>query len=679
MAVSFAESFFDRGVRDFICTAWPVGDSAALTFARTFYAAMLGVALDTAYDGPVGKAVRTPTDIVHAMREARLATLRSSGGLTTWGAYQHYGNPYSRFFESKIARIDAAAERARPIVSVGAAQREDEAAKVVARHRTRLLTIPGVVDVRAGYRFENGWITDDPAVVVAVLDKNAIPADIHRLSRRLDGVVVDVVPATPLEQLRAIDEAERRQRGLPTDLGDLPVPDDATRKATTLRKYQKDKKALKKFKAKMKLVCHVSPDNGWAELSQFLTGPIAELTVAMYDFTAPHIRDRILEALGTKGKLTLVLCPFSGGEKRSNVDRGVKDNDFDEDALLKELKAKLGARLSFAWAAVPVKGKTTGGYFPRAYHIKVAVKDGKSFWLSSGNWQSSNQPSDADFVPGETRKTFWRKYNREWNIVVEHPGLARVFKESIERDLADASSFQFSERGAQPPSPGPGLPLLFVPLDPDDVRAVIDVVPAKPLELNIEVPVQPLLTPDNYVDFVLPMIEGAKRKLYFVNQSLTVRNLEANEKKTKTVLGKLVRALLKKAGELSDVRIIVRDISGVDQDLAALKGLGLDMSKIKVQPALHTKGIVVDGKHVLIGSQNWSIQGVDANRDASLLIDHPKVAAYFEASFLHDWERLARHKVTSLTNPPRLLVDGAVRSIAAATGGVVSWNEYFGE
>jgi pimeloyl-ACP methyl ester carboxylesterase len=676
MPVSFAEAFFERGVRDFVCTAWKVGDSAALTFARIFYSSLLGLELDTAFEEPIGKSLTTPTDMVHAMRAARLATLRSNGGLTTWGAYQHYGNPYSRFFESKWSRTGAAAP-ARTVVPVGGLRDADLqlAEQVVKRHRTRLLTIPGVVDVRAGFRFENGWITDDPAIVVAVLDKNAIPADVHRLSRRIDGVVVDVVPATPLEQLRAIDPAERLQRGLPTNLDELSAPDVATRKATALLKYPKEKQALKKFDAKMKLVCHVSPDNGWAKLSEFLTGPIAQLTVAMYDFTAPHIRDQILKALGDNGKLTLVLCPFSGGAKKSNVDRGVKDNDFDEDALLAELKTKLGDRLSFAWAAVPVQGKTTNGFFPRAYHIKVAVKDGKSFWLSSGNWQSSNQPSDADFVPGETRKTFWRKYNREWNVIIEHPGLAQVFKKSIERDLDMATRLQASVRGAAERA-GPGLPLLFVPLEPDDVRGDTDVVPAEPLELNVKVPIQPLLTPDNYVDFVLPLIEGAKQKLYFVNQSLTVRNLKADD--TTSVLGKLTQALLKKSKDLPDVRIIVRDISGVDQDLIAMKRLGFDMNKVKVQPALHTKGIVVDSKRVLIGSQNWSVQGVDSNRDASLLIDNPRVAAYFEASFLHDWERLAKQKVTSLTNPPRL-AEGAVRAMKAATGGVIAWNDYFGE
>ena len=35
----------------------------------------------------------------------------------------------------------------------------------------------------------------------------------------------------------------------------------------------------------------------------------------------------------------------------------------------------------------------SGGTFASAYHIKVAVRDHAAFWLSSGNWQSSNQPA----------------------------------------------------------------------------------------------------------------------------------------------------------------------------------------------------------------------------------------------------------------------------------------------
>jgi pimeloyl-ACP methyl ester carboxylesterase len=78
---SFAEAFFARGVRNFICTGWPVGDVAALEFAKEFYGRLLGGA-----------------PIHNAMREARLVIQTREDGVYTWGAYQHYGDPYWRLF-----------------------------------------------------------------------------------------------------------------------------------------------------------------------------------------------------------------------------------------------------------------------------------------------------------------------------------------------------------------------------------------------------------------------------------------------------------------------------------------------------------------------------------------------------------------------------------------------------
>ena len=84
MAPSFAEAFFARGVANFICTAWPIDDVAALEFARRFYRGVLGL---------LGAGV--PAESLHeAMREARrkIAVIEP-GGLQTWGSYQHYGDP----------------------------------------------------------------------------------------------------------------------------------------------------------------------------------------------------------------------------------------------------------------------------------------------------------------------------------------------------------------------------------------------------------------------------------------------------------------------------------------------------------------------------------------------------------------------------------------------------------
>jgi hypothetical protein len=85
---AFAEAFFQRGVRNLICTAWPVEDTAALIFAQSFYEALLGL---------TSEFKNEPQTIRDAMLHARCKTIESGEGMATWGAYQHYGNPSFRF------------------------------------------------------------------------------------------------------------------------------------------------------------------------------------------------------------------------------------------------------------------------------------------------------------------------------------------------------------------------------------------------------------------------------------------------------------------------------------------------------------------------------------------------------------------------------------------------------
>lgn len=89
LAPSFAEAFFGRGVANFICTAWPVDDAAALAFAQRVYCGLLGLGMETEH-------------LYQAMRAARsqIAVL-GQGGCTTWGAYQHYGDPYFQLVHRK--------------------------------------------------------------------------------------------------------------------------------------------------------------------------------------------------------------------------------------------------------------------------------------------------------------------------------------------------------------------------------------------------------------------------------------------------------------------------------------------------------------------------------------------------------------------------------------------------
>ena len=103
LAPSFAEAFFAQGVSNFVCTAWPVGDAAALNFALTLYQELLGLepASNQASPSPRFQVNHKGTDRVmyRAMQKARLQVAADPDGRQTWGAYQHYGNPFFRLVE----------------------------------------------------------------------------------------------------------------------------------------------------------------------------------------------------------------------------------------------------------------------------------------------------------------------------------------------------------------------------------------------------------------------------------------------------------------------------------------------------------------------------------------------------------------------------------------------------
>src|SRR6201999_3848708 len=74
-----------------------------------------------------------------------------------------------------------------------------------------------------------------------------------------------------------------------------------------------------------------------------------------------------------------------------------------------------------------------------------------------------------------------------------------------------------------------------------------------------------------------------------------------------------------------------------------MKTVGVDLTPIiRTQPDVHNKGFVVDGKTVVVSSQNFSPAGIETNRDAGLIIESTEIAAYFSAIFEDDWKNRAK-------------------------------------
>ena len=137
-----------------------------------------------------------------------------------------------------------------------------------------------------------------------------------------------------------------------------------------------------------------------------------------------------------------------------------------------------------------------------------------------------------------------------------------------------------------------------------------------------------------------------KKRLYFQNQSLNPIKDPTPE------FGELMQLLADYSHDPDlDVRLIFRNIGSVRKKLESLQAAGFNMKRIRMQAGCHTKGIVIDSNTVLLGSHNFTNQGVVVNRDASLLIRHEDIAQYYERVFVHDWERLSRETVREETVP----------------------------
>jgi hypothetical protein len=513
--------------------------------------------------------------------------------------------------------------------------------------RRSLAAVKDVIDVRPGYQYPDTG-APIPAVVVAVLPSTT-PVKAADMAKQL-GVPVEVIDANVDEQMAALEREKSTgtfgaAAAPPSPLEVLLTGEEAADfgPPKTGAYEPLDPPKLPLVDETMDVTICVSPEAGWQELERFLAGTEERLTVAMYQFTAPHIFAAVKQAVEPAGRrFELVLHPVPEKPAAS----GVKAHDLKEqDQVLKPLRDDLGNRFQFSWATLKTKAHPDG-LWASAYHIKVAVRDGKTFWLSSGNWQSSNQPDVHPWDKGARLPAgFQRKYNRDYHAVITNDKLAAAYETYIQRDYELTSA----QGEAQPFA----MPDLFIPEEEPEEPEPFAAPPQlfKPLVLNRRIKVQPLLTPDNYAKNALDLIKSAKKSVWFQNQYINFRGTGEDFAEFRL----LVTALKDQIDAGRDVRIICRDMMK-QESVDVLTALGFPREVMRFQPACHNKTIIIDGKVVMFGSHNWSNEGVSTNRDASLIFFDEEIAKYLAQVYDYDWKRLATAKPTA--KRPRVAREG---------------------
>ncbi len=469
----------------------------------------------------------------------------------------------------------------------------------------------GVTGVRVGYEETEDGISDVPFISVSAPASRL--AEVEAAGpKQMGGLAVRYEAADVLEQLES----------------------EAVVEAATSISYDDDARTGKEFSfaavtENMEMLLHVGPEYSWDTLHAFLDEAKGHLVSAMYEFHAVSVKDALEERLNDKGSLTLVL------DGATFVPVKNEEEEIDAEAVFNGWQDDFGKR--FEVVTVP---EGANGLIANAYHIKVTVRDDDTFWLSSGNWKmKSSQPViteddrlniDEQDLPG----------NREWHVIVKNKTLADRFRAHIQQDFA--RSRKLIGEGA-PESPFAEV-MVDVPMDGFVLERKKPSRLLEPKTIEGKFKVQPLLTPDDeggvYTRAVVSLIQSAKKSLLFQIPYIKAPSKPGEHRGN---IDDLLDALIDKLKTLDDGRVIISggsDLSSPAHVAWYFKQKGVDIDNcLKTMDKHHTKGMVVDGKRVLIGSHNWSPDGVTLNRDASLIIHAADAANYYAEAFEIDWER----------------------------------------
>lgn len=508
------------------------------------------------------------------------------------------------------------------------------------------LKASGGTKAYVGWHFQNDWITARRAVVV-LAPVSEVQVVRSRLPLSFGDVPVDVRP-DPRPQLSAPGTAllfasgasgtVREELAVPDFAGEVLLQGDAGSPGLLEARRQKPVVqytpppgySLEAREYDVTLTLHISPEQGWAELDPFIRGTQSSLVVGMYEFTAPHIDRAVTETLGSTGNLTLTLD--SPGEQPGKREQTVEDTETD-------LENGLQTRLQFAWALSGLGKESVAKAFPTAYHIKVVVRDSSAFWLSSGNFNSSNQPN-VDPTDQTALVQAFEHSDRDWHLICQCPELATIFEAYLRNDYAEAA------RAAQNAAAAAGLAAAIpsvAPPSPLDAIQMAARTPKRffpPKVVTGKIRIKPLLTPDDYRRPILDLIKGTESRFYMQTQYIhTIAPDDDNGDIKHMDLITAVADLIKRG---IDVRLITSEYQ-TRPWIEKLQDAGIDAANfLRIQKNVHNKGMIVDSKTCVVSSQNWSGEGTGSNRDAGLIIYSAEASRYFEEIFLHDWVNLAR-------------------------------------
>ncbi|MCD6467770.1 MAG: lamin tail domain-containing protein [Thermoplasmata archaeon] len=358
---------------------------------------------------------------------------------------------------------------------------------------------------------------------------------------------------------------------------------------------------LKSFQVEGVFSAFVSPDSGLPTLLNELRKTRETLLLNVYEISNPLI-EKTLEKLLSKGVDVKILV-------EGNPVGGIS---VEEKRMLQNLWGK-GAKVYVM--TQPMNGYRRYGF----NHAKYAVMDNKTLVVGSANWDETGFPGNNS------------KGNREWIIGIKNQTLAYYFTKVFfddcnpgRSDVVTLNEFCGEETFAN---------ASFFTQQHGFQEKTFETFC---VETNATV--TPVLSPDTSREIITNLIGSAREKIYIEQLYMYLKWGD----RINPVIPQLVNASMRGV----DVRVILNFNPEYDNTRNIETKNYLEEQGVKVRlisPSelnlvdIHTKGMIVDNKSVLISSINWNEQSINKNREAGVVVINHDLAEYYAKVFLHDW------------------------------------------
>lgn len=417
---------------------------------------------------------------------------------------------------------------------------------------------------------------------------------------------------------------------------EAPAVSRAVNRLCELDSYEK--RSIPSVRVRGDIIAYASPDSTYAVTKRLFDAAKKSILVGIYDFSAPHIRQLVLDAMARGVKVSLML-----------------DIDGQEESRLFDELVDMG----MLGVPAPSCANERISVFASS-HEKVIVIDDEWTLVQSGNYSNNSIPLNE--VDGSAGPAF-RSGNRDTGLAIRSSELAKLFSDILHSDMARVSAAPDALRAVVPEESA-----FLVERAP--TRRPSRLFPSKQFNLDAALRIQPVFTPDNYMDVVPELIRAATKSIFIEQQYIKAK--QAN-------VGVLLECIshARRENPALKVRIILGKIFSRDDlqkerdNLAVLAerfDLQLDSNIRYINTDrlvhCHNKMVIIDGTAVLVSSQNWSDFAVTRNREAGLWMPHRDIAQYFQGIFDVDWR-------TAFRRPEEMFDEEDVTREALSEGGFI--------